>query len=571
MLLALGVAVFFFLKMRRYLPERARGAELAPAETVLFVQFPNLRQTALRFPRTDLYQIWREPDVQAFMEKPRSKAPWMIEWGKRLEEMARVAPGEAFLAFTATDGPRPSFVGGFSYAGRQHQAEALATHLREQLLPGQDLASVLRTNWVLFATDADRLARMVERFDGKPGPALAADPAFQKAISSLGIGQDLVIYGKPEALSGQLDVLSGFRGKTAPGSSQPLAMATKFDGGKVRDAIFIPGGGTFKETALSRQTLSVASPQTLLYYVADLTVLPPDFNMLTGFLPGFAEMERSLAEKGLSWSDLPNAVAPEVGVMVEWAEDAALPTLLLASETRDLAKARGFAGVLLGRGPAGLAWSAKDHAGIALLSASPQAFAVVRPALAVTDRYTLLGLSPEVVESALPRTTSGSVHLGQTTAFQDLAPFVPREAVAFGYLDFQRLFERVYRMARPFITLSLAFSAEAGAQFDAGKLPPVEAVSKHLSATVITQTRTEDGMLIESIGSLTLPELLFGISAGGIASGLPDLSAALGGGAKRATPPTPKITPKSRVEPPVRDADAAAASPVPEKKPAEHK
>ena len=54
-LLALGVAAFFFLKMRRYLPERLRGAELAPAETVLFVQFPNLRQTALRIPKTDLY------------------------------------------------------------------------------------------------------------------------------------------------------------------------------------------------------------------------------------------------------------------------------------------------------------------------------------------------------------------------------------------------------------------------------------------------------------------------------------------------------------------------------------
>ena len=68
MLLALGAAAFFFLKMRRYLPERSRAAELAPAETILLVQLPNLRQTALRIPKTDLYQIWREPEVQAFMK-----------------------------------------------------------------------------------------------------------------------------------------------------------------------------------------------------------------------------------------------------------------------------------------------------------------------------------------------------------------------------------------------------------------------------------------------------------------------------------------------------------------------
>ena len=96
-LLALGVAAFFFLKMRRYLPERLRGAELAPAETVLFVQFPNLRQTALRLPKTDLYQIWREPEVQAFLEKPRRKAPWMIEWEKWLEEKDIVGLSEEKL------------------------------------------------------------------------------------------------------------------------------------------------------------------------------------------------------------------------------------------------------------------------------------------------------------------------------------------------------------------------------------------------------------------------------------------------------------------------------------------
>ena len=573
MLLALGAAAFFFLKMRRYLPERSRAAELAPAETILLVQLPNLRQTALRIPKTDLYQIWREPEVQAFMEKPRRKAPWMSEWEKRFEEIARVAPGEVFVAFTSFDGPRPGFVGGFSFAGSSRQAEALAGHLREPLFPGGELASAVRSNWYFFATDADLLARAIERFEGKPGPALAADPIFQKTIAPLGAGHDLVLYGKPDALSGRLDVLAGLGGKTAPGPQAPLAMATKIDGGKLHDTIFLPGNSEPTPTALSRQTLLLASPQTLLYYVTDLGSLSPvaGSGMALALLPGLAGMEQSLAEKGLSWKDLPQAFGPELGAMIEWPEDAALPTLLLASEIRDPAKARTFADLLAAAPTADSSGKPGEPSGVILLKTPLSGLSFVRPALALADRFALLGLSPETVTGALPRTLPGATTLGQVPTFQEVAPLIPAGASAFGYLDFPRLFERVYRMTRPFITLSLAFSVEAGAQWDAGKLPPVEAISKHLSASVIAQSRSEHGVLIESIGSLTLPELLFGVSASTLASGLPDLSGVLPTGLK--APATPK--PTTAPTPPVGPADGGAevnAPPLsPEKLAPKHK
>src|SRR5260221_8173404 len=128
-LAVLGAAAFCFLKMRGFLPERPRGAELAPAEAIFFVQVPNVRQSALRFLQTDLFQIWREPEVQAFLEKPRRTAPWMREWEERFDEIARVAPGEAFVAVTSIDGPRPGFAGGFSFAGSRRHTAALVEHL----------------------------------------------------------------------------------------------------------------------------------------------------------------------------------------------------------------------------------------------------------------------------------------------------------------------------------------------------------------------------------------------------------------------------------------------------------
>lgn len=565
MLLALGVAAFFFFKVRRLLPERPRAAELAPAETILLVQFPNLRQTALRAPKTDLYRIWQEPDVQAFLEKPRRKAPWMRAWSERIDEMLRVAPGEFFVAITSIDGPRPGFVGGFSYAGSQRQAEAFGASLREQLLPGGEVVTASRDHWLLFATDGPLLAALLARFDGARGAALATDPLFQQCITPLGVGHDLVVYGKPEAVAGRLDFLAGLGGTPKPGAAEPIAMATKIDGEKMRDTIFLRGSGPAQVSKLSRQTLPLASPQTLLYYVTESAQPGADLSPLKALLPAVARAEKVMIEKGLTWADLPLAIGPELGAMFEWPEEAALPTLLLASEIRDPAKARAFADVLTSPVPLGSTWQTEDHGGIAVASAPSQTLSFVRPAVALTDRFALVGLTPEAVIATLPRSKSEGTSLGQTIAYQEVAQFVPDQVAAFAYLDFQRLFERVYRIARPFITLSLAFSAEAGAQFDAGKLPPVEAISKHLGPTVLTQTRVEGGMVIASVGSLTIPELLLSLGAASTASGLPDLAGMIPGGIPRPAPAKTRKLPPPPAGIGAAPPGAAHSSPTPEK------
>jgi hypothetical protein len=557
-LLALGVAAFFFLKVRRFLPERPRGAELAPADTLFFVQFPNLRQTALRVPQTKLYQIWREPAVQGFLEKPRRKAPWMRAWAERFDEMARVAPGEFFVAVTSTGGPRPGFVGGFSFAGSQRNAETLAAHLREQLLPGSEIVSAARENWHFFASDSAPLEAMLGRFDGKVGPALMTDRLFQGTVAPLGVGQDFVFYGRPDSLPPPVASIVGLGGPALKDAPEAVAMATKLEGDQLHDTIFLRGIRSPEEGVLSRHTLPLTSPQTLFYYVTHTTRLPPGspFGMLNGILPSVASMEKTLAEKGLSWSDLPSVIGPELGAMFEWPEDAVMPTMLLASEIRDPAKARDFLEALTNPTTLGAAWRTENHDGISVSSAPSQVLSFVRPTVAITKRFALLGLNAEAVTAALPRTTSKTPSLRESAAFQEIAGSIPKKAAAFGYLDFQRLFERVYRMARPFITLSLAFSAEAGAQFDAGKLPPVEAISNHLSATVLTQYQTEDGTVIESMGTLTIPQLLLGMAAGTAASGLPDVAGVISGNRSPAANPP-------KVPSPAPDSGAAAAGAAP--------
>ncbi|HYR59697.1 MAG TPA: DUF3352 domain-containing protein [Chthoniobacteraceae bacterium] len=558
----LGASAFFFFKMRRFLPERARAAELAPAETIVFVQVPNLRQTALRFPQTDLCQIWREPDVQAFLEKPRRKAPWMREWEERFDEIVRVTPGEAFVAFTALDGRRVEFAGGFSFAGRRSQARSLVAQLREKLHPdgrsaeardaggaqfetfafaGGQWVSCFRANWFLVASSAEALRALVERFEGKADSSLATDAVFRRTVAPLGATQDFVVYAKPESLSGQLNSVAALG---MPKPTEPMAMATKIDGGKLHDTIFLPGIGARESAALSRRTLALAPPQALAYSVANNALTAPDAEpgWLKSILPNAASIEKTLAEKNLTWSDLPAAIGPETAGVVEWPEDTALPSVLLAAEIRDGAKARDFADAITSPAGAGSAWESEDHAGVTVFSTPPGAFAFARPALAVTDRFALLGLSREAVAGALPRLNAGSASLAENVAFQDIVRFVRPDATAFAYLDFRRLFERVYTMARPFVTLSLAFSGEAGSEFDSGKLPPVVAISKHLSAIAVVQSARNDGILIESLGTLTFPELLLG-GAAAAASAAPDFPNTIPGKLKLPAFPSQKASP----------------------------
>jgi len=534
-LLALGVAAFFFIKLRRFLPERARAAELAPADSVLFVQVPNLRETAFRVPGLDLYAIWMEPDVQAFLEKPRKKAPWMQQWEERFDEVVRVAPGEMFVAFTAV-GAEPEFVGGFSFAGSRRSAEALVEKSRD-LLPGK-FEIRAHSNWMFFASNGAALEAVVERFDAKGrASAIGGDPAFQQAIKALGVAQDLVVYGRTDTLP----ALGISRPKTGT-----AALGTRIQKGKLHDTIFLPAPPA-EAGKITQQALALTSPQTLLYYTSDFASLPAgsDFALAKTLLPQLAAAEKALAAKGLAWTDLPAAFGPEFGAIVEWPEDAAVPTLVLAPQIRDGAKAQQFVEAITAPGALGSTspgWALEDRAGIATYTAPAQGLAFIRPALALTDRFALAGLTPEALNSVLLRARQPQPSLSENPVFVESTRQLATAPASLAYLDFQRLFERLYRLSRPFITLSLAFSPEAAAQFDAGKLPPVEAIARHLGPLVVTQTRHEHGLLIESTGSITFTELMLGASAGAMASGLSKLTAQLPGLLPGKTPATGPAT-----------------------------
>ena len=50
-------------------------ASLLPKETLALVHVPDFNRSRDEWHRTDLYQLWKEPAVQEFLAKPRSKVP----------------------------------------------------------------------------------------------------------------------------------------------------------------------------------------------------------------------------------------------------------------------------------------------------------------------------------------------------------------------------------------------------------------------------------------------------------------------------------------------------------------
>ena len=74
--------------------------ELLPQKTLLLVELPDFQRTRTRWHESDLYQIWREPSVQAWLQKPLARLPTD---GRRSQDPGRFSPARADARFPRAD------------------------------------------------------------------------------------------------------------------------------------------------------------------------------------------------------------------------------------------------------------------------------------------------------------------------------------------------------------------------------------------------------------------------------------------------------------------------------------
>jgi hypothetical protein len=602
--LVLVAVVAAFVIFKKRLGHHTRATELVPTETIFFAHLPDLRRSAGRWPKTALAQIGEEPEVQAFLAKPRAQAAEWKEWEAKLARIARIMPGEAFVAVTSIEGPEPRFLAGLSFSGRKAEVESLLAEPRAEFKRAwpagksevttqgkteietfayQDttIGEAFCEDWYFVSNDMELLRRTIDAAPhGLGAKALSGNELFQKATPRLPVDGEAVLFAQLGTLTERVVSLLVASGQ-APDPKQiaelkkmqAVAWGTKFDGALMRDTLFLLSPGNAAEPPLARSTLAFSGADTFLTYALALptTFEVPESSLALGmFVPGFAAMEKGLADQGLKWTDLGKAFGPEFGVVVNWAQASSQPSALFAMDVRDGEKARGFVNVFTGGVAGNPPWGREEKDGVTLYQSPATAGLVsVTPCLALTGGFLVLGFSQPEVTGALGQLKSGQAAITAVPAFAQASKDVGAPTSGFGYLDLKTLFERGYGTLRPLIAMSLAFSSDAGKYLDAGKLPSTEAISKHLTPSIYSQSVTPDGTLVESVGTLTFNQVIIGTVGGVVAAAFPMIENAFAGGLKldpsilSLTPSAPTPAPPSENPPVPPVPEPAISAPEP--------
>src|SRR5215831_19668930 len=110
--IALVVAAAVWLFMRVQEARRlAAVPELLPATTLLLVEIPDFQKLRARWHGSDLHQIWREPSVQAWLQKPLARMAPHRGSHRTVEEFLQLQPRHGFLALSSFENNEPRMVG----------------------------------------------------------------------------------------------------------------------------------------------------------------------------------------------------------------------------------------------------------------------------------------------------------------------------------------------------------------------------------------------------------------------------------------------------------------------------
>ncbi len=560
-----SAAAAFFLHQRKAAGPSIHPADLLPSDCIAFAEIPDVPHSGERFQQTAIYQLWQEPQMQAFLEKPKAKVPWLADFQSHLDLLQKLKPQHAFAGFTDMT-PGYYFIAGFSFAGSRADVEKALAEPRAQLRKAwptgkadvevygdneiqvytekeNSVAEAFHGNWYFVSNHVDLLKAALDRLDHKTEglkPALSADEVFKKTAAPLPKEPDLFVFTRVGVLADRVSSLLSAAGQPADSPqlaelkrTKAMALATKIDGLQFRDTIFSYAPGTTPGAPLARHGLDMSTPGTLLYYAAKMpaSLAGPDATSLaaiTQYAPVLADLDKALAEKNLKFSDLPAAFGPEWNALVDWGAGAIGPSLLAQLDVKDPAKAKAFIETLTGGGSGSPAWEQSNQDGAVLYSPPPQPPGVAsflpQPAIALSEKQVLVGLSlPAVTEALKQGKAHGAGGLASQPAFQTAEKAVQPSTLAFGYLDLRGLVDRSLGMFRPFLLMSLAMNPDSGQYFDAGKLPPTETITKHLGVSIYSQSSTEQGSLIESAGPLTFNQVMAIAVGGAVAAALPML------------------------------------------------
>jgi hypothetical protein len=535
---AVSAGVIWWAFYRTHHTSSLAVASLLPKETLALVHLPDFNRSRSEWHKTDLYQLWKEPAVQDFLAKPRSKVPTDGRIGETVNDVSGLEMKDAFFAVISIEASAWAWEGGFRSSGDPDKA-AKATEgwkanafgsgadvkretvqyqgreIRTETAGLITLSTVWAGQWFFFANNIENLKLLLDRADGRmkeAKTALSSDDTFLAASKHMPASYAALAYSRVDQFVEKLTPAA----EKAEASADSLAIlrkvhsfcaATAFDGGRMRDTVFVGMPKLADLGNLNRASLQIANKDTFLYAAS---VLDLRKQMETGWqtpglgwLGGLQKVVGSLSANGITLDEWKNAFGAEVGVIGTWAAGSQWPSLVAAMAVKDAAKANQIITTITTTKTDDLHWTHREKEGVHYYTSGsgPQLFSL-SPTIGLSDRMLVVGADGGSTEAAMKRSSGGPSELAASRNFQIAERTVPTAQQAFVYVDPALMYARIDTSLRPLLAMGAAFLPAVSDTVDLGRLPPAEIVTKHLTPIVMSQSYRSDGYVAESVGSV---------------------------------------------------------------------
>ena len=515
----------------------SQAAALAPEDTVVFVNIPNIPQTGFRWIGTALAQIAADPEMQAFLELPLKNLKESPSTVEASGVLVGLKPGNVFLAATHSEAGDAQALLGFQFWGNRKDYDNAIARLRKEL-PAPDqtpekqshngleilatrhgdltLHTAAAGRWGFLSTNLEQIKIALDRATGNsPLTSLKTNPRFVKVIAQLPADPELLFFFEPEkAVDSLLSVGRSVGADQIPSQIEELKSAEavggilKIDGRLQRDAIFVLRPSRQDSLPkLANPAMALTSKDTTVFF---------DFVLNFAALPSLVEgLSEAYPRIGVLAGPLAGAAAeiygPECALVANWPDGNMTPTPLLAVTVKDEARSSDFLSQTLGNLPGAIR---QDLNGNTIYS-----FPTGYTSLSVAQRnqFLLLGMNPDALVQAGEIKTSGGT-LRDEPDFKDAVSAFQSANEAFCYIDTRTVFTRVYNSFVPVIRFGAAMMPDLKKQIDVSKMPKAETIAKHLPPIVLSQKRTTEGTLIESSGPVSMTQFLLLSGAGVMAA-----------------------------------------------------
>lgn len=524
---------------------------LLPKDALAFMHLPDFSRSRAELHRTDLYQIWAEPAVQDFLQKPRAKISTGEGLGPTLQECESLQMKDAFVALLSIEHGAWKIVGGFRFKGDPGNAEKIVANWKAKLLGKApdlkneivdyqghqiqtDTAGIVRLavvragQWVFVANDPEVLKPLLDRADGRakdPNTTLAADDVFAAASKRMPSIYTALVFTRIDQLVEKLmpladkDTTESADQLSALRQIRSLCGATSFDGGKIRDTIFVGMPQLLDTGSLTRASLPIATKDTFLYAASFLNLtkpvpLPGSPGAL-GWMGGLQKITSALSSNGITLEGWNSAFGSELSWVGDWPAGSHWPSLFATLPVKDSVKANKILNIITTANEDSTEWTHGEKEGVQYFSTgSGGQFFSLSPTIGLSDRMLVAGADAGSVEAAMKRSASGSSDLATSKNFVNAERTVPAAKQAFTYIDPALFYTRVDATLRPVLLMSAAFLPGITDTVDLNKLPAPEIITKHLSPIVMAQSYDGDGYIAESVGPVTVYQTI--LAAGGM-------------------------------------------------------